>query len=270
VSGPANLVVADVPTPLFLPFGIFPMNEKRKSGIIFLNMDRKQIRDFSFAMEDIISVSAITWILRLPVIFIHAVAGQHMWLLRFIKRYKYSGNIKVTFANYRSAIPETDQYQSSKQFNVNASLSQDSKARPNSRFSASVAFGTSAFNQLFASSYNSSYLDNTYQSSISYYHRIPYTPFSFTLAATHSQSTISHLVNVSLPNFSFNMDQLYPFRRKEVLGKERWFEKIGLSYNLSALNTVSGIDSTFFKQETLDNVRTGVQHNIPISALSRY
>src|SRR4030095_14389925 len=118
-----------------------------------------------------------------------------------------------------SFVTELNAYQSSKQFNVSASFHEDSKARPNSHFNASVAFGTSAFNQLFASSYNSNYLNNTYQSSISYFQTIPYTPFHFKISAFHTQSTLNHIVNVSLPDFSFDMNQIYPFRRKEVVGK---------------------------------------------------
>lgn len=266
VSGPANLVVADVPTPLFLPFGIFPLNAKRKSGIIFPEYGEDQNRGFFlrnggyyFGISDQVDLALTgdiyskgSW---------KAVAAS-----RFSKRYKFNGDFRMTFANERFFSNELNDYTSNKQFNVAARYNQDGKARPNSRFSATVNFGTSGFNQLFASNTNFNYLNNTYQSSISYSQSIPYSPFNFTISADHTQSTLTHLVSVSLPTFAFNMNTIYPFRRPLSIGKERWYEKIGFSYNMNAENQVSNIDSLFFSASTIRNLQTGIRHNIPVSA----
>ncbi len=266
VSGPANLVVADVPTPLFLPFGIFPLNAKRKSGIIFPEYGEDKNRGFFlrnggyyFGISDNVDLALTA-----------DIYSKGSWKAsaasRFNKRYKFNGDMRMTFANERAFSTELNDYTSNKQFNVAARYNQDGKARPNSRFSATVNFGTSGFNQLFASNTNFNYLNNTYQSSISYSQTIPYTPFNFTISADHTQSTLTHLVNVSLPTFAFNMNTIYPFRRQIAIGSEKWYEKIGFSYSMNAENQVSNADSLFFTASTFRNLETGFRHNIPVSA----
>jgi lipopolysaccharide assembly outer membrane protein LptD (OstA) len=266
ITGPANLVVADVPTPLFVPFGLFPLNPDRKSGIIFPEYGQEQNRGYFlrnggyyFGISDHLDL-AVTG----------DIYSRGTWLTnvasRFVKRYKYSGNVRITFAKYRDFVTESNTYSTSNQFNVNAIWQEDSKARPNSHFNANIAFGTSGFNQLFASTTNFNYLNNTYQSSISYSQVIPYTPFNYTISASHNQSTLTHLVTLSLPVVAFNMNTIYPFRKKEQLGNERWYEKIGLSYTFNAQNNVAGADSLFFTPNTFKSIQSGARHSIPISA----
>ncbi len=266
VSGPANLVVADVPTPLFLPFGIFPLNAKRKSGIIFPEYGEDKNRGFFlrnggyyFGISDNVDLALTadiysrgSW---------KAVAAS-----RFNKRYKFNGNVRMTFANERAFSSEINDFTSNKQFNIAAQYNQDGKAKPNSHFGANINFGTSGFNKLFASNTNFNYLNNTYQSSVSYSQTIPYSPFNFTVSANHSQSTLSHLVSVSLPTVAFNMNTIYPFRRQTGIGSERWYEKIGFSYTMNAQNQVANADSLFFSAQTLRNLQSGMRHNIPVSA----
>ncbi|MBK9732864.1 MAG: LPS-assembly protein LptD [Chitinophagaceae bacterium] len=266
VSGPANLVVADVPTPLFLPFGIFPLNAKRKSGIIFPEYGEDQNRGFFlrnggyyFGISDNVDLALTADIYSLG--SWKAVAAS-----RFNKRYKFNGDVRMTFANERIFSTEINDYTSNKQFNIAARYNQDGKAKPNSHFGATINFGTSGFNKLFASNTNFNYLNNTYQSSISYSQTIPYSPFNYTISANHSQSTLTHLVNVSLPTVAFNMNTIYPFRRQGGIGGERWYEKIGFSYNMNAQNQVSNADSLFFTPATFRNIQTGMRHNIPVSA----
>jgi lipopolysaccharide assembly outer membrane protein LptD (OstA) len=266
VTGPANLVVADVPTPLFVPFGIFPLNATRKSGIIFPEYGEDQVRGYFlrgggyyFGISD-----------HMDLALTGDIYSRGTWLTnvatRFNKRYKFTGSMNMTYADYRNYNVENNTYASNKEFNFRANWSQDSKARPNSRFNANVAFGSSGFNQQFASTTNLSYLDNTYQSSISYSQTIPYSPFYYTISASHSQSTITHVVNLSLPVVSFNMNPIYPFRRAEAIGNQRWYERIQLSYNMNAQNRISAIDSVFFTPRTFTKFQTGIQHSIPVSA----
>jgi hypothetical protein len=264
VTGPADLVVEGVPTPLFLPFGLFPINEKRKSGIIFPEYGEDLNRGFFlrqggyyFGLSD-----------HLDLALTGDIYSRGSWAVnvasRFVKRYKYSGGLQFTYTDLRDFQSETNSYTSSKQFNFSASLREDTKARPNSHFNANVAFGSSGFNRNYASYDN--YINNTYQSSISYYQIFPYSPFNLTVSASHSQSTLTHIVNVQLPSLAFNMNQIYPFRRKEQVGSQKWYERIGLSYTLNAINNLSGIDSTFFSPNSLNKFTTGFQHQIPVSA----
>ncbi|MEO6167635.1 MAG: putative LPS assembly protein LptD [Chitinophagales bacterium] len=266
VSGPANLVVADVPTPLFLPFGIFPLNAKRKSGIIFPEYGEDKNRGFFLRNGGYYFGISDNLDLALTADIYSRGSWKTVVASRFNKRYKFNGDVRLTFANERAFSSEINDFTSNKQFNVVARYSQDGKARPNSHFSANVNFGTSGFNKLFASNSNFNYLNNTYQSSISYSQTIPYSPFNYTISADHSQSTLTHLVNVSLPTVAFNMNTIYPFRRQSGIGSERWYEKIGFSYNMNAENQVSNADSLFFTPETFRHLENGMRHSIPVSA----
>lgn len=266
VSGPANLVVADVPTPLFLPFGIFPLNAKRKSGIIFPEYGEDKTRGYFLRNGGYYLGISDHVDLALAADIYSRGSWKAVAASRFNKRYKFNGDVRMTFANERSFSTELNDFSSNKQFNMSARFNQDGKARPNSHFGANINFGTSGFNKLFASNTNFNYLNNTYQSSISYSQTIPYSPFNFTVSANHSQSTLTHLVNISLPTVAFNMNTIYPFRRQSGIGSERWYEKIGFSYTMNAQNTVSNADSLLFTPSTFDNIQSGMRHSIPVSA----
>jgi lipopolysaccharide assembly outer membrane protein LptD (OstA) len=265
VTGAANLVVADVRTPLVVPFGIFPVSSERKSGIIIPEYGEREDLGFYlrrggyyFGLSDHFDL-ALTG----------DIYSRGSWLVnassRYISRYKFSGNFSVQYANTRVFLEEENDYATSAQFNVRLTYQQDSRARPYSNFNANVAFGTSGFNSLFGNPLTT-YVDNIYQSSISYRQTIPNSPFNFTVSASHQQSTLTHLVNLQLPVLNFSMSQLYPFKRKLQVGQLRWYEKIGLTYTLDARNQVSSLDSLLFTQNTLTNSLAGARHSIPVSA----
>ncbi|MFI5134668.1 MAG: putative LPS assembly protein LptD [Chitinophagales bacterium] len=266
VTGPATLVVADVPTPLVVPFGIFPLSDKRKSGIIVPTYGERQ--DLGFYLENGGYYFGISD--HFDLALTGNIYSKGSWLLnaasRFISKYKFSGNFSVKYADNRTFVPELNRYSPGKQFSVNFNYAQDPKAAPNSHFNAAVQFATSGFNKTFGNTQYNNYLSNVYQSSISFQQTIPNSPFNFTISASHQQSTQTHVVNIQLPLFNFNMNQIYPFKRKLALGKQQWYEKIGLSYSLNARDQVSGIDSTLFTQRTLNNTLSGVQQSIPVSA----
>src|SRR6185503_6450829 len=129
------------------------------------------------------------------------------------------------------------------------------KARPNSNFGASVSFASPGFDKLFANPENSlanttsSYLTNTYTSSIHYNQTIPNTPFNYSISASHSQSTLTHIVSLQLPVFNFSMNTLNPFKRKESIGKTRWYERISLSYKMDGKNQLSTLDTLLFHED---------------------
>ncbi|MEO5673533.1 MAG: putative LPS assembly protein LptD [Chitinophagales bacterium] len=265
ITGPANLVVADVKTPLFVPFGIFPLSDKRKSGIIFPEYGERtdlgfylQHGGYYFGISDHFDL-ALTG----------NIYSKGSWLVnassRFITRYKFNGNLNITYANTRSFVSAENIYLPGSQFKVNANFNQDAKARPNRYFGGSVAFGTSGFNQLFGYA-PTTYIDNTYSSSISYRQTLPNTPFNFTISASHQQSTLTRIVSLQLPVFNFSMSQYYPFQKKEPVGKSKWFEKIGLSYTMDAKNQITSVDSLLFHQNPFDRSLAGVRQSIPVSA----
>ncbi|MCS6917599.1 MAG: putative LPS assembly protein LptD [Chitinophagales bacterium] len=263
-TGPANLVLADVRTPLLVPFGIFPLSEKRRSGIIVPEYGERT--DLGFFLRNGGYYFGISD--RMDLALTGDIYSKGSWVAnvasRFVRRYRYNGSLQLTYARLRSFIPEKNTYAANPQFNVRLNLSQDSRARPHSNLSASVAFGSSQFNQLLGDVRNN-YLNNTYQSSLSYRQTLPNTPLHFTLSAAHQQSTLSRLVSLQLPVLNIGMAQIYPFRRKIAAGRLRWYEKLGISYSGDARNQIAAPDSTLFSSKAMQQSLAGMQHSIPLS-----
>ncbi|MEZ4887859.1 MAG: putative LPS assembly protein LptD [Chitinophagales bacterium] len=260
VSGPAQLEIADIPTPLILPFGIFPLMEEQTSGVIFpsygyapANGYYLQRGGWYFAMGEYIDL-ALTG----------DIYSQGRWRLnaasRYKKRYHYTGNFNLEYGVVPSGRSFTSSFQKSRQFSVRWSHNQDPKSIPNSTFSSSVNFGTSSYNREFETS-NEQVLTNTLSSSINYTKSFVGSPFRMTLNATHSQNTNTNLVDITLPNFSLDMSRINPLKRKKQIGKQKWYEQIYLTYNMDAKARVNAPDSVIFTNKIWDEVRSGMQQS---------
>lgn len=263
-TGPANLVIGDVRTPLVVPFGIFPLMDKRRSGIIVPEYGERS--DLGFYLRNggyYLGLSD-----RWDVALTGDLYSKGSWVAnvasRFVRRYRYHGSLNLTYARLRTFRVEQNRFEANPQFNVRLNLSQDSRARPHSNFSASIAFGTSQFNQLLGD-VRSTYLNNTYQSSISYRKTVPETPFHFTISAAHQQSTLNRQVSVQLPVLNIGMAQVYPFRRKVSAGRLRWYEKIGITYTGDARHQLAAADTLLLQGQPLKRSLAGMQHSLPIS-----
>lgn len=274
ITGPANLVVAGVRTPLLLPFGIFPVSDKRKSGIIFPNYGESDLLGFYlqhggyyFGISDHFDL-ALTG----------DIYSKGSWVVnassRFISKYRFNGNYSLSFSKFRTFDPAENDYTSAPSFKVILNFNQDPKARPNSNIGASVSFASAGFDKLFGNpqttdlngTSTSSYLTNTYTSSIHYSQTIPNSPFNFTISANHSQSTLTHVVNLQLPVFSFSMNTLNPFKRKESIGKPKWYERISMSYTMNAKNQLNTLDTLLFHESPLNKTMAGVEQFVPVNA----
>lgn len=265
VTGPANLVIHDVPTPLFVPFGIFPNNNKRHSGVIFPEYGEEKTRGFFlrsggyyFSISDYMDL-ALTG----------DIYTNGSWAVRtqsnYAKRYKFRGNVFLQYGRNRLGEPESPDFTIRNDFRVTWTHSQDAKARPNSRFSANVNFGTSTFNK--NNTYTqSSVTQSTLVSKISYSRTWSGRPFNFSMNMSHDQNLITGLVNLTLPDIRFGVSRIQPFKSKKPGSKQKWYESIGFSYTFETRNQISAYDSSFFQQETLDNMKYGVRQTIPINA----
>jgi len=264
VSGPANMVIADIPTPLAIPFGFFPNKRGRTSGIIFPVYGQSaqlgyflQNGGYYFGFSD-----------KLDLALTGDIYSRGSWRLNgysnYANRYHYNGNLSVNYAFTKTSIPELPDYAEEKGFFVRWNHRQDPKARPNSSFSASVNAGSSEFYRNNITSAQN-YLTNTFQSSIAYSKSWQGKPYSFSASLAHSQNTATRDISLSLPSANFSVTRLEPFRRKIRTGSIRWYEKIGVSYNNTVLNTISTKDTLLFKEESLDDFRYGMQHSIPIN-----
>ena len=267
ITGLTNMVIADVPTPLALPFAFFPMSKETSiSGVILPSYNDSNNRGFSlqnggyyFALDDHYDLT---------------VSGDYYtngsYGMRFessyAKRYNYRGNLNFRFENLINSERGYPDYSKQNIYNFQWSHSKDSKSNPNSSFSASVNLGSSKyFKQSINQANIGSNLNNTLSSSVSYsktFNSVPQVRMSLT--ATHSQNTQTEEINMTLPTLQASVDRIYPFVGKDGI-KKGFFKNINLQYNLNAQNSFITKDSLFFKPEMFKDAKTGMEHTIPLS-----
>ncbi len=264
VTGPAFLVIEDVPTPLFLPFGFFPINKSKHSGILLPTWGESANRGFYF--ENMGYYFAINDYIDFKIVGDIYTRGS--WAVkpstRYRKRYKYSGSFDFLYAINITGEKGTPDYQSDRDYQIRWRHAQDQKARPNSNFTANVNIRSRKSNY-YNPSTAQDYLSNTFQSSIAYQTSFAGKYF-LTLNASHSQSTQTKLMTLTLPEVSFNVNRFYPLRKKKRSGKMRWWEDISVNYTANMKNTVTIEDSLLFQPETWDKMQNGIKHSIPISS----
>lgn len=265
ITGPAYMVIADVPTPLAVPFGVFPGQGERSSGIIMPTYGEN--RGFGFYLREGGYYWAVSDYLDLSLT--GDIYSRGGWALygnsTYRKRYAYNGSFRLSYRLIKQGdieIPST--YNRSNEFNINWTHEQDPKARPNARFTASVNLGSSRYFKQNTTDPNQ-FLTNQMTSSISYTFNNPNKPWSLTASARHSQNTQTRAFNMNFPDVSFNVQRFYPFERKVQVGSKRWYHRIGVQYRLDAQNKLDSYDSLLFRPQTFGEFRYGVRHNIPIA-----
>jgi len=266
ITGPTSMFIADVPTPIGLPFAFFPMSEKSVSGFIIPSFGDTDLRGYYLQNGGYYLALSESYDLTLLGDFY--TNGSHAFraMSNYMKKYKFSGNFNLSFEKLiQSQVGFTD-YSKSQLYNIQWSHSQDAKANPNSRFSASVNLGSSNY---FRQSLNTrnigSNMNNTLASSVSYSKTFQSVPqVNLSLAATHNQNTNTKLINMSLPTLSLNVDRIFPFAPKSG-SKKGFIQNINLQYNLRGENRIATHDSIFFKKEMFKNLNSGFQHSIPLS-----
>lgn len=265
VSGPLYLVIADVPLPIMIPEIFFPMNMERKTGFIMPSYGEENLRGFYlknggyyFAFNDYIDLKLTGGIYSLGSWEVNAASSYRV-------RYKYSGSVGFNYAKTISGDKGSADYVNQSNIKLTWSHSQDSKFNPNSTFSANVNFSTPGYNKN-ASNSMSDYLSAQTNSSISYSHSWKGTPMSLSASMNYSQNFNTGAVSLGLPNVNFNVSRFYPFKRKVVVGKERWYEKIAMTYKAQLQNSINTTYDDLSKPETLGQFKNGVKHTIPISA----
>jgi len=263
VSGPAYLVIEDVPVPLVIPFGLFPNKAGQRSGIIVPSFGESNSRGF------FLEGGGYYWGINdyMDLTVTGDIFSSGSWAIRptfrYRKRYKFNGNFDFSYAKNILGDRDSPDTDIKKDFSVRWTHSQDPKARPNSRFTANVNIVTSDFNE-FNLTNTEAYLSNTFQSSIAYQTNFNNKLF-LTLNATHQQNTLDRSVNISLPTITFNTKQFYPFRRQNPVGKLRWYENINLKYSMNADNRIATKDTLLFEPGWEDDFKYGAKHTIPLS-----
>ncbi len=265
VSGPAYIVLADVPLPLGIPFGFFPNSTTKTSGILIPKYGEEQRRGFYlreggyyFAMNDYMDLRVTgdiytngTWGLRV---------GSN-----YRVNYRFSGNLNVKYFKNITGYKDIEGlYSVSRDYAIGWSHAQDSRANPTSSFRASVNLSSSSYDKNHTRNINS-VMTNTKQSSISYTKSWPNSPFNLSTSLNHSQNSNTKGVNLTLPKMSLNMGRINPFKRKSATGPKKWYEDIQLSYTSMLENRISTTDSLLFTSEVWNDMKNGYKHTIPLN-----
>ncbi len=266
ISGLSNLYIADVPTPIFLPFAYFPMSKKRETGFIFPTIGENFNRGYFIQNGGYYFV--INDNLDLAMLGDYYTNGSYGFRIEnnYNKRYKFRGNFSFRYENLINGERGLPGYNKSTIFNLRWSHSKDSKSNPNSRFSSSVNLGTSSYFRESLNQINTTnFLNNTLSSSISYSRTFPkYPSVNLSLSATHSQNTRTKSVNMTLPSLTASMERIYPFVKRNAV-KKGIFQNINFQYSMRGDNRINSDDETISQKGLFYGAKSGIQHNIPIS-----
>ena len=265
VSGPLYLVIADVPLPLLIPEIFFPMNMERKTGFIMPSYGEENNRGFFLRdggyyvhINDYVDFKITGGIYTLGSWEVNAASTYRV-------RYKFNGSVGVNYAQTVTGDKGSSDYSNRGSFRVQWTHSQDAKYNPNSTFSANVNFSSPGFNKN-ASTDLTTYLSSQTTSTINYSHSWKGLPMNLSIGLNYSQQLNTGDVSMGMPNINFSVNRFYPFKRKVMVGKERWYEKIAMTYKAQMQNTLNTKFEDMFKKESLDKMKNGVKHTLPISA----
>ena len=266
IAGPSNLYIYDVPTPIFLPFAYFPLTEDRNSGFIFPTIGQNNRRGYFFQNGGYyLAPSEYFDLTLLGDYYTNGSYGMRVES-SYRKRYSFNGRLSVRFENLIDGERGLPGYSKSNIYNIRWTHSQDSKANPYNRFSASVNLGSSNYFRESLNQINTpNFLNNTLNSSVSFSKTFRgYPSVNVSLTASHSQNTRSKTVNLVLPTFQGNVERVYPFVKKNGQ-KKGIIKNINLQYTFRGENRINTTDSLFFKKGMFDDAKYGMKHTIPVS-----
>lgn len=264
ISGPVHPEFEGVPIPVYLPFGYFPLNQGRHSGLLppqFATNDQ-----FGLGLEGLGYYKVINdyWDVK----FYGNVYSYGGWSANvnptYRKRYRYSGSLNFGLQKTKRNFKGDPDYYSNNSYSLTWNHSADSRARPGTTFSANVNASSTSYNRNIPNDPNLNY-QNQLSSSISYSKTWVDKPYNLTVSANHQQNNQTGIVSVGLPDMSFTVSTLYPFQKKILTGTKKWYEQLGVAYNGTFRNQFSFYDSAFDFKRVLDTLQWGAQHSIPIT-----
>ncbi len=268
VFGPAYLVVADVPLPLAIPYGFFPFTKSYSSGFIMPTYGDESSRGFYLRDGGYYFAISDKWDLKL----LGEIYTKGSWGLsvasNYRKRYRYNGSFFFSYQNTKNGDKGMPDYTEQTSFKLQWSHRQDSKANPFSSLSASVNFASTSYERNnLTSMYNpQSYTQSLRTSSVNWSTTFSSIGMTLSGSANLSQNMIDSTVSLTLPDLNISVSRFYPFKRKHMAGKERWYEKISMSYTGQLSNSIDTKEEMLFKSNLIKDWRNAFQHNIPINA----
>ncbi len=264
-SGSAHIMIEQVPTPVVLPFGLFPISETQRSGFKLPTYTIEEVRGLGLINGGYYFHLGEKADLLMQTQFFTKGSWGISGLGNYVNRYRYSGGLSFSYAYNKLGDEFELNGRVQKDFQVEWQHRSDPKSRPGVGFNASVIFGSSSFNQ------NNSYdvqniLQNQYNSNITYSKQWQNAPVSLTISARHSQNTQTGEIEVNLPEMNLFVTQFNPFQGKNSLGT-RWYEKITASYQMNAMNRLRFQDSSFrLEGISTEDMVNGMKHSIPVNA----
>ena len=266
--GPAYLVVADVPMPLAIPYGFFPFTKSYSSGFIMPSYGDESDRGFYLRDGGYYFAISDKWDLKL----LGEIYTKGSWGVsaasNYRKRYKYSGSFFLSFQDTKTGEKNMPDYSEQTSFKIQWSHRQDSKANPYSSLSASVNFATSSYERNNLNSlYNPQTLtQSTRTSSVSWSTTFSSIGMTISSTANLNQNMRDSIINLTLPDLNISVARFYPFRRKHAAGKERWYEKIAVSYTGQMTNSITTKEDQLLGSNLIKDWKNAFRHNIPVSA----
>lgn len=267
VGTSADLVIADVHTPFFLPFAIYPTIKERTSGFILPRWGQSANQGFFllgggyyWAINDKMDLQATADIYTRGSWGVQATYN-------YVKKYKFSNSINIGINSIRESERQSpSKSKPSRQFNVLWNFQIDPRKMYNSSFSGSINVVSNTYNQLNINSDRTTVLNNQFTSTIAYNKQFKGKyPSQLSLNINHSQNTQTKQISITLPSISYSLNRIMPFKRKVQSSVMKWYENIGFNYNLVTSNQITATDSTFFSRQTLDDMRGGLKHSAPLS-----
>lgn len=266
VFGPAYLVVADVPLPLAIPYGFFPFSKKYSSGLIMPSYGDEQERGFYLRDGGYYFAISDKWDLKL----LGEIYTRGSWGIsaasNYNKRYKFNGSFFFSYQDTKLGDKGMPDFSRQKSFKVQWSHRQDAKANPYNTLSASVNFASSSYERNNLNSlYNPQTLtQSTRTSSVSWTTQFSSIGMTLSTTANLTQNMRDSTINLTLPDLNISISRFYPFKRRQAVGKERWYEKISMSYTGQMSNSIYTTEDRLFKANFMKEWKHGFQHNIPI------
>ena len=268
VFGPAYLVVCDVPLPLAIPYGFFPFTKSYSSGFIMPTYGDETERGFYlrdggyyFAISDQMDLKLLGEIYTKGSWGVSAASNYR-------KRYRYSGSFYGSYQNSVTGEKNLPDYSKTTSFKIQWSHRQDAKANPYSTLSASVNFATSSYERNnLTSMYNPQTMtQSTRTSSVSYSTSFSSIGMSLSTTMNLNQNMRDSTIAMTMPDLNISISRFYPFKRKHMVGKQRWYEKIAMSYTGHFSNSISTKEDKLMHSNLIKDWRNGMQHSIPVSA----
>ena len=268
VSGPAYLVLEGVPLPIAIPFGFFPFNEKYSSGVIMPAYGDDFTRGFNlhnggyyFALSDYIDLALTGEIYTKGTWAINGASS-------YTQRYKYRGSFNFSYRNDVTSEKGMPDYASATSLSLQWSHSQDSKSSPYSKLSGNVSFSTSGYNRNNIDNVYSPSLmaQNTKTSSVNWTKSFPESTWNLSANINVTQRTQDSTLNMTLPNLTLSSGTLYPFKRKNAVGKDRWYEKITLTYAGAFSNSIQTKENKLLTSSFSRDWQNGMKHDITTNA----